>query len=138
MTLQDIENLSASELKARRSELQSAVDGPAELVKRYLDTLYTAKLRDEKLDEQGKTITALQKGNESMQKELDAVTATQEKQAKELEKLADVEKKLAFQMSRASRNQTLAARHYNAISTIAKLSADSVAAQQIEDANKEE
>lgn len=60
MTLADIENMSAAELKANRSEIEAAIKDAPDLVPRHMKTLIDAKTRDEKLAEQGKTITALQ------------------------------------------------------------------------------
>lgn len=62
MTLTEIENLSAAELKSRKDELVAAASqaDPAELAVRYVQARTDASLRDEKLSEQGKTITTLQ------------------------------------------------------------------------------
>lgn len=64
MTLADVENLTAAELKAKRSEIVKSIEGekvPVEdLITRYLQARLDAKVRDEKLAEQGKAITILQ------------------------------------------------------------------------------
>jgi hypothetical protein len=62
MNIQEIENLSAEELKSRRMELAGELSSvkSADLVPRYLSTLIDAKMRDEKLSEQGSTIRILQ------------------------------------------------------------------------------
>lgn len=64
MNISDIENLSSAELKARRDELLAALKdaAPADVAARYLQARTDARLRDEKLAEQGATITALQSG----------------------------------------------------------------------------
>lgn len=66
MTLTDVENLTAAELKAKRSEIVKSIEGekvPVEdLITRYLQARLDAKVRDEKLAGQGATITALQQG----------------------------------------------------------------------------
>lgn len=61
MTLIEIENLSATELKERRAELETeaAKGDAAELAKRFVQARFDAKSRDEKLSEQGATITSL-------------------------------------------------------------------------------
>lgn len=66
MTLIEIENLSAAlgaaELKARKAELvdAAAAADAAELAARYVQARIDARMRDEKLAEQGRTIGLLQ------------------------------------------------------------------------------
>lgn len=64
MTLIEVENLSAAQLKERRAELIEAIKGadPVELATRFVDARHDAKLRDERLGEQGETINALKQG----------------------------------------------------------------------------
>lgn len=71
MTLTEIENLSFADLKARRDELLASLKDAdrAELTARYLQARTDAKQRDEKLAEQGQTITALQAGVEALTRE---------------------------------------------------------------------
>ena len=66
MTIQEIENMTFAELKARQSELIEAMKDtlPTELAARYVQARLDAKQRDEKLSEQGQTITNL---NEALQ-----------------------------------------------------------------------
>ena len=61
MTIQEIENMTFAELKARQSELIGAMKDtlPTELAARYVQARLDAKQRDEKLSEQGRTITNL-------------------------------------------------------------------------------
>ena len=64
MNLQDVENLSAADLKTRKKELLAAIkaDAPAELADRYIQARTDAKVRDEAMAKQGKTIDSLQEG----------------------------------------------------------------------------
>lgn len=86
LTYREIENLSAAELKAKTPELvegfgnlveQSRVDGDLqplalpELFERYVRARLDAKARDVTLGEQGRTITALNLGAESLTKQLE-------------------------------------------------------------------
>ena len=66
MTFQDLDNLTAAELKAQRADIR--IDG-AVPVQRYIDRLYDAKSRDEKLSEQGKLISTLQSGHDAAKAE---------------------------------------------------------------------
>lgn len=65
MNLSEIENLSFADLKAKREELVKAI-GCGELAERYVQARTDAKMRDEKLSEQGKTIEALQAGTTAL------------------------------------------------------------------------
>lgn len=62
MTITEIENLTAAELKSRRDQLiAEAQKAPAdEVARRYVQARQDAAMRDEKMAEQGRTITALQ------------------------------------------------------------------------------
>ena len=66
MTIHKIENMTFSELKKKQAELAESLAGelPQELATRYLQARTDAKQRDEKLAEQGKTITSLNEGHE--------------------------------------------------------------------------
>lgn len=66
MELHEIENLSAAELKERREELVAAArKAPVDqLAARYVQARTDAKLREDKLAEQGKTIMLLQQAME--------------------------------------------------------------------------
>lgn len=79
MTLTEIENLTAAELKSRRAELeQAAAAAPvADLAHRYVQARHDAAMRDEKMSEQGRTITALQQA-------LDDLKAKSSQQAGEI------------------------------------------------------
>lgn len=83
MTIQDVENLSFAELKARRAELIEAITASTisikEVAGRYIQARADAKHRDEKLAEQAKTIAALQEGLEAVkEREAAAVEASKE------------------------------------------------------------
>lgn len=67
MHLTEIENLSAADLKSRRDELVEAAKAAeqGELAARYVKARTDAKLRDEKLAEQARTLDALSTGLES-------------------------------------------------------------------------
>lgn len=62
MTIYEIENLTAAQLKERKAELvEVAKEFPVDdLAARYVQARMDAKIRDEKLAEQGKTITRLE------------------------------------------------------------------------------
>lgn len=64
MTIQEIENLSLAELKQQQKELTEQLKGVgiAELAGRYLQARIDAKMRDDKLSEQGKNISLMQDG----------------------------------------------------------------------------
>ncbi len=65
MKIHDVENMSAAELGEQYGAIVSALlDGPppGDLAARYVQARLDAKLRDEKLGEQAKTLEALQTG----------------------------------------------------------------------------
>ncbi len=62
MKIHEVENMSADELKTGQAEIVKALDGNAELAARYVQARLDAKIRDEKLAEQAKTLEALQVG----------------------------------------------------------------------------
>lgn len=68
MTITEVENMDAGTLKAKRAEAVEAVKGAPELAARYVQARLDATTRDEKLGEQGKTITALQDAAEASKK----------------------------------------------------------------------
>ena len=78
MTIAEIENLSFADLKARRDELIQAAfesEDRGQLASRYVQARTDAKLRDEKLAEQGKTIDALTVGNAALQERFGSAEA---------------------------------------------------------------
>jgi hypothetical protein len=89
MTLIDIENLSHADIKARRDELAKAAEAAAvpELALRYVKTLKSAKLRDEKLGEQGRTTNSLNDAlGVAKQRVADLETAVQQASAELLKR----------------------------------------------------
>lgn len=162
MTLTEIMNLSAAELKERRSELvESMVTHEIpDLSGRLVQTLIDAKTRDEKLAEQGKTITllqsALEKANqdaaesfkhaEYMNAELERATAIHNRQNQEwLDRsnatadaadasLAQLNAELAKTMARADRFHQLAMSGRQAIHDCANILNSVVSHFQITDA----
>lgn len=91
MTTIEIENLSSAELKTKREELAEAIKGEADLAARYVQARFDAKQRDEKLAEQGKTITILQETcdqlksmNAELVQRLNAATAAKDKAGQQL------------------------------------------------------
>ena len=60
MKIHDIENMPAVELKSRRDELIEAVKEDPALAARYVQARTDAKMRDEKLLDQGRFITDLE------------------------------------------------------------------------------
>lgn len=61
MQTTQIENMSAADLKAQKAEIVTAIAAapPEDLAGRYVQARIDASLRDEKLSEQGQTITTL-------------------------------------------------------------------------------
>lgn len=162
MTLIDLENLSPAELKALTKEQTDAVAAsPDELRARYLKTLIDAKTRDEKLAEQGKTITTLQDAFEQLkaaaqadqlklegigadlQKKLQTAEAAVSQQktqavaqaAKHAETLTAMQASLASETERAKRLKAQAVRHQSAVFACQKLLNEAVAAESIEQAD---
>lgn len=81
MTLIDIENMPFADLKAKRAELIEAASlaDIRDVAVRFVDARTDAKQRDEKLSEQGRTITALNDALDARVTELrDAAKSTAE------------------------------------------------------------
>lgn len=95
MNLHEIENMTAAELKADKSELieLAKAEPVADLAARYVQARTDAKIRDEAMAVQGTTITQLGAALESLTKERDGLKTelAQEKQAGSAE-LARVDK----------------------------------------------
>lgn len=90
MSLANIENMPAAELKANRESLvaESAKEPVEQLAARYVQARTDAALRDEKLSEQGRTITLLQ---ESLT-EAKALLQKREAEIRETERQLQAEK----------------------------------------------
>ncbi len=77
MKLQDVKNMTFADLKAKRDEVINELKAvsAAELAVCFVAALTDAKVRDEKLGEQGKTITLLQEGAEAAKEQTKAAKA---------------------------------------------------------------
>lgn len=80
MTLIEIENLSAADLKAKKAELVEVAKAAdvGELAARYVQARTDATCRDEKLAEQGTTITALHESLAAHKAKIDKMAAEAE------------------------------------------------------------
>lgn len=136
MNLSEIENLSAADLKAKRAELSAALkaEPPDDLAERYVQARTDAKLRDDKLGEQGKTISLLQAAlDKASQDNVDLVSSVRisEAQVKDLE--AQIEQlKSAASAYKATADVTLAERG----ATISTLTAERDAARALAKARR--
>lgn len=68
----EVENMQAAELKERQGELAKAIDGEPDLPERYIQARLDAKIRDEKLAEQARTLEALETGLEAAKRDIEA------------------------------------------------------------------
>ena len=68
MNITDVENMDAATLKSKKAEAIEAVKDAPELAPRYVQARLDATMRDVKLAEQGRTITALQDAAEASKK----------------------------------------------------------------------
>ena len=174
MNLHDVKNMSFADLKAQRTEIIKSLldtrtlqarDVPtSDLIAAFVGALTDAKGRDEKLAEQGKTITALQDGLEAskaqastlsyqlgkqgevLSAELAETNATLERVRQSARETTQADKtalgaavaSLAKQTIRANRLKAEATRNYTALSGAAKLLNDAFAAQAVDNADKGE
>lgn len=98
MKLHEIENLSVAELKARRSELATAIanEPVQEIASRYIQARTDAKARDEKLAEQGKAIADLEKQLQSARNKSDeAKTILEHRTSQYRQQVSDLESRNA-------------------------------------------
>jgi len=119
LTYREIENLGAAELKAKLPELikefgelaeQSRMAGDLrplalpELFERFVRARLDAKARDVALGEQGKTITALNLGAESLTAQLkearDLIAQTSAEVARAMEKMAQADRAAADELGK--------------------------------------
>lgn len=159
MNIHDVENLPASELNERRPEVIEALkDQPAEdLAARYVQARMDANQRDGRLAEQGKTITALQKGLELAEQKTASVegqlkqtvenanglartlveerTASRAQMAKATQRIEELTHAVESQEARADRNKAEASRNHQAVAQAAKILNDTLATQAVEAAN---
>ncbi|MHC4867482.1 MAG: hypothetical protein ACYTEX_25700 [Planctomycetota bacterium] len=162
MEIHQIEAKTFAELKADPIALTEALKSqPAEvLAVRYFKHLMDAKHRDEKLSEQGKTITALQQGLEAAKAQAEAaalrVIEIQGEQAGLQAVLDDVRRSAKEtiannhaanailsetaqqETARADRHKAAATRSYQAVAQAAKILADALGAQAVDAADKGE
>ena len=162
MSLHEIENLTHAELKAQRDELVKAAahEHVADLAARYVQARTDAKARDEKLAEQGATITALTAGNAAMQQKIADLDTRLVDVGNELlccaenhnrqasvwaeqrvgldAEIAELQEKLASETARANRLKAEAARNFAALSTAEKAVKDAMAARELEAVEKGE
>lgn len=100
MKLADVENLSAAELKEQRAAIVESLEADAaELKARYVQARLDAKQRDEKLAEQGKTITLLQESLESTKAALESEVSKCNAIGGELQRVCDNHNHQASQWS---------------------------------------
>ncbi len=158
-TIQDIEALSFAELKTRREELaqslRDAVENgevkPEAVVARYLNSLRDAKMRDEKLGEQGRTITELQHALLDLRTRLAECEQVKLQQAGDLDTLrtsaretsqadkaalAAATESLQRETARADRLAALATRRHAAMAQIAKVSGEAIGQDAVDAANE--
>jgi chromosome segregation ATPase len=149
ISIETIENMSASELKERQSELAQFLEDTVSipvLVGRYLHARLDAKLRDEKLAEQGEAITALQAGVEhwksdacKMDTELGAARTEVVNLQAELERAVALQEStqeaLAAEKARADRLKTEALRNRKALQEAAGIVNGAIHAQVVDDAD---
>ena len=134
MMIAEIENLSHAELKAQREAIIEAAGGAekAELASRYVQARTDAKLRDEKLAEQGKTIDALTGGHDALlgqlshrEQEVKELTQKLEAALKSLsEKIGELAKskqETGAEMMRADAAEKLAKERRKALAEIMKV-----------------
>lgn len=107
MAITDFENMTADELKARRVQAIEAAAAAPDVGTRWFNARVDAKVRDEKMAEQGADIVALQKaGVEStkliagLQDELRAMTLDRDRG---VEQVASLTAQLKAEMARANR-----------------------------------
>lgn len=141
MTIHDIENMPATELKARREELITAgLDfAPADLSERYVQARLDAKLRDELLAEQGKTITGLEHQADDLLGRLEQLNV-QYKAAKETgatlnAQLAEMTAELAQEKARVERLKVTARCNNKAVVGAAAILNAAISEQHVQDAD---
>lgn len=108
MTIVEIENMNAAELKVKRAEAAQAVVGDPQLAQRYVQARLDATTRDEKLAEQGATITALQNALETAKKSAAETQVKWETDQVALKVSAEGAGKLAQQLAEANSDRMAA------------------------------
>lgn len=158
ITIQDVENMDADAIKADKAKLAEAVKDDPALAVRYVQARLDAKVRDRKLKEQGKTITALQDGTAALKREIADLTKKLEAQEqaeqdslnkafdtiKRLEQArqadgevaADQAKKIRGLVAQYQRLKAVAAQHHAAVIKAAGILNGTISAQAIEAAEE--
>ena len=140
MDIREIENLSAEEMKARRAEIVEVARAAADVAERYVSARIDAKMRDEKLAEQGKTIALLQESAEEAKGKLAQMSVKIAELSKEV--AAQFEKAEGFrnlsmrETARAERMAKTARVHAGAITEAARVLNQSIANSQVDAANE--
>jgi len=106
MTTAEIENMGVAELKQRRLELVASMkEVPAEeLATRYVQARTDAKMRDEKMAEQGKTIAELHSALDASRKTADEEAVTRAALGKNIDSMIAERNQLNEQLT-ASKGQ---------------------------------
>lgn len=162
MTLIEIENLSAEDLKGRYKELVGAAQfsDTRELAERFVSARMDAKNRDVLLQRQGETITALQQGatsSEAIRKQLEEALAAAQEDLKILdEKLTTnkaghldvvndlkgaitvLEDRIVAANARADRLKVQASRHSKALNSASQILLSALGEQLVDAADKGE
>ena len=132
MTIQDIENLTFAELKASGKKIIDELGGN-ELAARYVQARTDAKQRDEKLAEQGVTITNLNAALEAVSKGRDALVSQVKELTAQAAKLTENNRTLAADVNvvgrRAVDAEALAKARRAALADVMKLIAPLLAAE---------
>jgi len=160
MKLHEIKNLSAEALKENAGEhVEACKKCPAdELAASFIAALTDAKLRDEKLAEQGRTITTLsdsleqskavhRKDCEEAKASTLALRNESLKHADTIKRLQDTIESLASQLgvtkealniaeARATRHKALAMRNHQAVTAASKILSDANTAAQLDIADE--
>jgi hypothetical protein len=148
MTTTEVENLTFDEFEKRRDELVAAMKEvpAAELAARYVQARTDAKCRDEKMGEQGKTITELQEslaharerervlGEKLRAADVAAVNGRANIKSQD-ESISGLVDDVAAANARAERLRAEAIRNQTALTGAAKLLNDAIAAQRVDDAD---
>ena len=135
----DIENMTAAELKAQQAAVISGLEGESDLASRFVRARLDAKLRDEKLAEQGVTITELQSALQTVRQTAESLKSQLEQCEKERDscqaQLEETKTLLNEARARGDRLKTEAIRNNAAITAAAQLLNEAVGQQLIEKAD---
>jgi len=162
MKIHEVENMSAAGMKQNRDAIIESLsdESPANLIERYYQARLDAKIRDEKLTEQAKTLEALQIGLDAAKQKAEIAEAAGEENAKALSRLqaehevldtkakdsqqiadktlADKDAAIRLIAKRCDRLKTQAELYATAMTTIQKAATDAIATRVIDEADKDE